>query len=125
MSLVNNLLCHRVYERAIVDGKPHFGLYFGSAEFLHRWSPVIIAQVCDRLFFAHQPLDPLLEKRYPEFIERPPHFPSGGALSLSGTVGYKYMLWGRAFRVMRLVAKGVPRFRRGIKGGRRRRWRVV
>jgi len=93
----------------IIDGKPYLGREFGQ-----------YMRISSRASWAHPDKDPILvhskklledwisrfaknspefEVRYYEIITR---LPSYADYFAGGTMGHKYVVWGRAFKVMRL-----------------------
>lgn len=110
-------------DREVIDGKPYFGLWFGSYFHIHgdafvgdiNTNPIYQMAYCkcnsipDRLLRGE-------EIRYKQIIVKPPMY--AGAFNSFGTMGVKYVIWGRAFRVMKHIAKGVPRYKKLRRGGK-------
>lgn len=113
----------------IINGKPHLGLFFGSFVVIHgdAWAGnpehnPIFSTAKERLSVNLKCIPSDLESRYIQLISRPPL--ACDPLSMHGTLGLKYMIWGRAFKVMRLVKKGVKRYKKVYICGKRKRVRI-
>lgn len=114
-------------ERELIDGKPHFGEWFGkSVIYLNhipqsvQEDPTILA--CKDTLESSIPKTEL-EVRNKNFIIR---FPSyfDHPLLINGTVSIKYMLWGRAYKLMSLLKKGVRRYKKVYRNGKRKKVRT-
>ena len=94
----------------IVDGKPYFGLWFGYSIIIN--SPPIdgesLAEDKDvqhaLLLIKQKQQSTGLEIRSNCIIYRPPY--AVDSFIQNRSVSCKYVLWGRAFKVMRLLRKG-------------------
>jgi hypothetical protein len=121
------------FEREVRDGKPYFGKFFGSFIAVNFSTfDVIIEQCKEKLFLdkEHFIIINDLESRHEEYIFRTPwrnqnSFCDFYPLNQNGTIGFKFLAWGRAFKVMRTLRKGVPRYKKGIFGGKRKRKRIA
>ncbi len=113
-------------EREVVDGKPHVGLWLGQCVIANVFmdeggleaNPIYIKAIEWLKERVMASLPDKCEVRNQQIIVRPPH----GAQN--GTVAIKYMIWGRAYRVMRLLRKGKKRYAKKIVGGRMKRVRI-
>jgi hypothetical protein len=116
----------------IINGKPHLGIFYGSVIIINETNlngkfeeNPVFKMAKDKLnaHLMHIPAsNPDLQTRHPQFIVRPPM--GNGLLSLNGSIGLKFMIWGRAFKVMKLVKKGVKRYAKKWRGGKRKFVRV-
>lgn len=112
-------------QRETVNGKPHFGLLFGSCAVFHEFvqepwqEDPKIKDMVERL--THLPsLIGELEIRNSTIIYRPPYF--GDDCNQKATLAHKYMVWGRAFQVMRLIKTGKnKKYRKAWVCGRRKK----
>lgn len=116
----------RLEEFQLIEGKPHGGLWLGKC--------VIISGVeCSRftemeIFDKYGPplIDSLpkhLEIRDHSLIFKPPHF------FLNGTLAVKYFVWGRAYKVLKLLKnmkkKKQKIFKKAYQNGKRKKIKVV
>lgn len=116
----------------IIQGKPHLGLYFGSAitvnslnfPFDNEEDPQYAA-VKARIIMGLNEMsysNPDLQVRHAQWIIRPPIY--SGPLCQNGTIGLKWMMWGRAFKVMKFTKKGIKRYKKKLINGRRKWVRI-
>lgn len=110
-------------DRQLIDGKPWFGLWFGTyirmgmdgfvgdleKNPMFQTAKHLLEQVPPKLLHGE-------EIRYSQIIAKPPHL--SNPLITYGTIGIKYVFWGRAFRVMSLIAKRKPRWKKLRRGGK-------
>ena len=111
------------YEPQTINGKPHFGYFFGTWIYLSYelfTDPRAINFAKDRLYAWQRETFPDLEYRHSQFIERFPQGSIHAPLSIHGTLGIKFMAWGRAFKIMRLLKKGIKRYKKKLVNGRRK-----
>lgn len=116
-----------------MNGKPHFGIWLGShiiinstlLPTLENWqSDSLIGELTEKLRSSTRSfLYKGLEVRHESIIYRQP-YKCDSSLVVNGTLGRKFLIWGRAFRVMRLLKKGVKRYKKVYRGGRRKLVRV-
>ena len=112
-------------EREVRDGKPFGGTWIGRSLFINlkvsenfKEDP-IYQEALNRLRFeASQDL----EYRNEQVFFRPPY--TNCPLRLNASVGLKCIVWGRAYKVMRLFKKGVKRTKKILCNGRRKRIRI-
>jgi hypothetical protein len=115
-------------QRTLIDGKPHFGLFFGRSISLTNlvqtdWMAdpsVIYGLEILRKFPAKD--DCSLEIRDEQIIFRP-GFSSYDPLSLVSFLSIKFLIWGRAYKIMRLLSKRTKRTKKIWLSGRRKRIR--
>lgn len=115
------------YEYEIINGKPHFGQWFGryisipNDAFVGDPDKNILLKECkEKIEQVIIPID--LEVRHKQFIVRPP---SAFCMGFPyGTLAIKFMLWGRAFKVQKLCKKGVKRYKKVHVNGRLKRRRI-
>ncbi len=113
-------------DREVIDGKPHFGLWLG--EFITIDGELFkLEKVCtdcvDRLkqnMIAKIPEG--CETRHEQIIMKPPT--QDNPLNYRGSIGIKYMIWGQAYKVMRLLKKGTKRYAKKTVCGRRKWVRI-
>jgi hypothetical protein len=113
----------------LIDGKPHFGLWFGSWVYVEadafagdpKKNPLMIFAT-DRMNGLPETLLRGEEIRYKQVVVRPPLY--ANPFQSYGSIGVKYVIWGRAFRVMAHIAKGVKRYKKMYLGGKRKWVRV-
>lgn len=114
------------HDRETVDGKPHFGEFFGicalvsgDAFFGNEEDNLIVSIVKQKLeSSAFGKLPEHFEKRHVTFIVRPPCY--SDPFHQNGSVAIKLMIWGRAFHVKKLLKKGVKRYKKKRINGRRK-----
>lgn len=128
--LLKRIITRNDYE--IIDGKPHLGLWFGKYIYLNHEAAWIedlelnpmqeMAKTCLYNFMNEfTPRD--TQNRHVQIIKKPP-LSSINPFYIIGTVGIKFMVWGRAFKVMKLNKKCVKRYTRRRISGRVRRVRI-
>lgn len=113
---------HRVDEQ-LINGKPYFGMWFGSYIRLQGDAFVGDLEKNPMMQMAKDHLNGLPPKllngeeiRYKELIVRPPY--ANNPLNCYGSVGVKYVIWGRAFRVMSIIAVRAPKWKKLRRGGK-------
>jgi hypothetical protein len=100
------------------EGKPFFGILFGRSVILgYEPSVTDIEEISQKLL---GPCPEGLERRNTTVIYRPAYH-AGGPLILSATLGCKFIMWGRAYKVMRLLRKGKKRHRKMYINGMRKK----
>jgi len=107
----------------LIDGKPYFGLWFGSYIRLNGDAFVGDLEKNPLLQIAKEHCNSLPPKllngeeiRYKEIIIRPPMY--SNPLDSYGSVAVKYVIWGRAFRIMSIIAVRAPKWKKLRRGGR-------
>lgn len=116
----------------LIDGKPYFGIWMGQSICINECQ---LECKDDLIKMLHLNSNRVLEKVLPEgclinesIIYRPPMHASTmmgySPLMQNATIAKKYVLWGRAYKVMRLFKKGVKRYKKCIVNGKRRRIRI-
>lgn len=95
---------HDVYDRKIIDGKPHFGIYIGKSIIINSYNnkEKIISKYRETLstFFKEYEKDGI------KVLNETYIFRDYNDFHLNATYGCKYMLWGRAYKVMKYAKKG-------------------
>ena len=119
-------------EYQIIDGKPHLGLWYGKCVITHFASleedrvkdPIIIRakDILTESRMNQENSNPDLMCRHVKWIIRPTDI--GDPLSIRGTIGLKWMIWGRAYKVMRLLKKGGRRYKKKLINGHRKYVRI-
>lgn len=116
---------NRLDEWELVDGKPHGGIFFGRCTVLYHevsepWyeDPIIV----EAIKCLKYPIPKDLEMRHDSIIYRPPYF--ANPLNQAGTLAFKCMFWGRAWKVYKLAKKGTKKYKKVIVNGRRKKVRV-
>lgn len=116
---------NRLEEYEIIDGKPFGGHWYGSSHIFSRFlteplpsNPIYIEtrKKLRDLF----PKD--FELRNESIIYRPPYCSS--VLNQSCTLGIKFLVWGRAFKLMKLKRVGKKSYKKCFVCGRRKRIRI-
>jgi hypothetical protein len=112
-----------MYEPQLIEGKPYFGEYFGNYiliqpdiyEIQKEW----VENQCKHslLNWVKDTFDQALERRNETWIIRQPDFTN--ILRPYASVGLKLLIWGRAFKIMKLMKKGVKRYKKVYQNGRR------
>jgi hypothetical protein len=115
---------------SIVNGKTHFGLWFGKylpvdkEAFVGDLEKNLILQ--NRIYLLEDIYIKYVQKgfeiRHDSFISKPPL--ASGPLSYHGTLGVKFVVWGRAFKVMKLLKKGIGQYKKKLVNGRRKYVRI-
>jgi hypothetical protein len=108
----------------VINGKPHFGIFFGMSYILYHHienndfmnDPIVLEILKKMEKNIHD-----LEMRNKSIIFRPSW--GEGFFRCNATLGIKYILWGRAFKVMKFLKKGVKRYKKIIVSGKRKRVR--
>jgi hypothetical protein len=105
----------------IIDGKPYFGMWMGKTWIINghlRDKPVeeVMKEFQDKIFYTE------LEVRHCNIVYRPPYNPNP-QMSMNATVGAKYVVWGRAWKVMHLFKAGKKQWKKVWLNGRRKRVR--
>ena len=117
-------------QREIINGKPHFGLYFGTVLVVHNLDAFdgdyeknpIFQEYLSQLKVKMNAIPSDLEIRNDKLIVRLPHY--SNPLEISGTIALKYIIWGRAFKLMRFITKNTkPKYKKLWICGRRKRVR--
>lgn len=110
----------RRIEYEIIDGKPHLGEWFGSCIILNSpWNDESIQRCQQRLESSSTLTTEGLERRHKNFIVRPPL--DSSFFAMNGTISIKYLAWGRAFKVKKLLRKGIKSSKTVWLNGKRRR----
>lgn len=110
-------------ERELVNGKPHLGVWLGSNVIIYGclWGHVETRKETEEKLLNSRPSGDF-EYRHQQFIYRDPY--GWDVLNQSGSIGIKYLLWGRAYKVMRMFKKGSPRYKKAFVNGVMKRRRV-
>lgn len=112
----------------IIDGKPHLGLWFGKHIYLFSemfLDEIYLRRSKDLLNQFVKDFTPENTKtRYEEIIVKPPLEYYNNPLGNRGTIAIKFMIWGRAWRVMKLNKKNAKRYAKRRISGRIRRVRI-
>ncbi len=108
----------------LIDGKPYFGLWFGSYFYINGDAFVGDPEQNPIYQMAYGQCNSLPNRllrgeeiRYKQIIVKPP-VSYNPLMSGYGTMGVKYVIWGRAFRIMARIAKGKPRYKKLRRGGK-------
>lgn len=120
-------------EYQIIDGKPHFGIFFGISiiadadAFVSPLEENPILNLYRKRLQKQANLilqiDPtLLMRDYTEILRSP--YDTTDCLCLNGSVSGKFMIWGRAYKVMRLLILGVNRYKKRRRNGKWKRVRI-
>jgi hypothetical protein len=89
----------------IIDGKPYIGQWYGkSCILLDTWRPGHPAFEWNLKRLKFVPLDWPLIIKDDQVIYKPP-IGYDGPLSLRATLAYKFMVWGRAYLVKKMLRK--------------------
>lgn len=113
-----------IVDREIINGKPHFGLWFGNYLICPHYDAFV--EPLDKNPIHEIYVDRLNAWRIDRFkdvlhlkiqiITKPPSLAS--FLNQYGTVAIKFIAWGRAYKVMKLIAKNKPRYKKLRRGGK-------
>jgi hypothetical protein len=120
-------MCEKI-EREVINGKPHFGTWCGRFIYIpgNHFSGEddtnpIYQEGLKILRFSFSEIKlkyPQFEQRhYQEIIKSPC---SIKYLNAVGTIGYKFLAWGRAYEIMKLFKKGSRRYKKVFVNGRRK-----
>lgn len=99
------------YDYEIINGKPHFGVWFGYYMPLPKevWEGVveqnpIYLEYKDNLknYLEHFPCDDELEKRHIHYVIHASNVYENYPICIFGVVCVKFLLWGRAYKIMRI-----------------------
>lgn len=102
-----------VEQREVINGKPHFGLFFGLSVILQ--DEVLMKDALDLLKKDRAEKFKGFQIRSDEMIYRTPFHIFNGSIAL------KFIAWGRAYKVMKLLSKGNKRSKKVYVSGRRKR----
>ena len=112
----------------LINGKPYFGFRFSSyCTIIGYLGPKeedpVYCMAKEKVETYIKNLDNFnLGVRHIEMFEQLPYYTD--PLAYIGYMGVSYVLWGRAFKVMRLQKKGIRRYQKKRIGGRLRRVRI-
>ena len=123
---------HSERDYEIINGKPHLGAFFGSSAIVNGDFFVdelegdsLVSEVKEKLYKNMSYIkskEDTFETRYVQWIIRPPIKYS--TLRINGTIAVKFMIWGRAFKVKKLLKKGIKRYRKKWINGKRKISRI-
>lgn len=110
-------------ELELINEKPHFGLWMGRSVILNRDVDSVnlecpVVKMALGMLKEH-PYGNDIQIRHEEVIFRPSYLCND--LKLNATLGVKFVIWGRAYRVMSLLSKKTKRTKKSYVCGRRRR----
>ena len=109
----------KLLEYQLIDGKPYGGILFGESIIINEeysWIGGMLEKYQSNLMDL---LPKHLEIRHPSFIYRPP------LSCILATLALKYMAWGRAFEVLRLIKKGYKAYKKAYINGRRKKIKII
>lgn len=116
----------------IINGKPHLGLFLGNAVIVNcdarcddlGKNPVYLqAKEALKSYICNIAMNTgAFELRHVQWIKPPPAF--SDPLLQNTTIAVKYMIWGRAFKVMKLTKKGVKRYKKTTRNNKRKWIRI-
>jgi len=109
-------------DRETRDEKPFFGVWLGQFITAVNPAPETIESAKKLLEASAQSAlkkSDAVEIRYPEWIIHPPNNYPSDPLNQHSSVGYKYVLWGRAFKIMRAMQGHTRRKRKMWLNGHR------
>ena len=114
------------HERETIDGKPYFGVQVSNyIAWPLPFDPYNDKEYLDKaksmLHSWAESLDG--ERRHEEYIYRP-YDGAWDSLMQMESLGVKFLLWGRAYRVMRQIEKNAPRVRTKKRVNGRWKWRL-
>jgi len=120
------------HDYEIIDGKPHLGLWFGKLLYINRDAYLdryeenknnVIRLLQD---FARRSAPIGTQPRHIQIIHKPisSYDIMFNPISSRETIAIKFMIWGRAFKVMKLNKKSVKRYAKRRVSGRIRRVRI-
>ncbi len=113
----------QMIDRQLINGKPHFGLIFAQSIIMSKQflgedpeigfmeHPVIAAFVG---LSRKNPKHTGLERRDEQVVFRPSWH------MCNATLGIKFVLWGRAYKVMKLLSRGKKQITKTYLNGQRR-----
>lgn len=115
----------------LIDGKPYFGVWMGHSIIFYEYVFDMKDKFIDML---HHNSVQVLQNVLPEGCLINESIIYGSPMHASTMMGYspimqhatvakKYLLWGRAYKVMRVLKKGVKRYKKCIVNGKRKRIR--
>ena len=112
-------------EYEIINGKPHGGILFGRSVIINNEDIPEELDLKDPVMsWAYESLKDLriengLELRHETIVYRKPYL--YGGLYLNASLAYKFMVWGRAFKVQKMIKKGTKRTKKVRRGGKMKR----
>lgn len=115
------------HEYQIIDGKPHFGIFFGSyiiIDLLKDNNDILIyKEKLQKNIDAILSNDPSFQARHIDYILRPPYVVTD-CFTFNQSVSVKFMIWGRAYKVMRLSINPIKRYKKRRRNGKLKRARI-
>lgn len=116
----------------LIEGKPYFGVWMGTSMLLHDSVLDQKERFIDMLHvISNESLKTVLTEGCiinESIIYRPPMHAATmmgySPILQNATIAKKYVLWGRAYKVMRMFKKGVKRYKKFIVNGKRKRIRI-
>jgi len=118
----------KLEEYQLIEGKPHGGLWLGKCMIITQvFPPLSEMEIFDK--YGSPLIDSLpkhLEIRHQSLIYRHPYVTS---FIQNGTLAVKYFVWGRAYKVLKLLKnmkKMKPKiFKKAYLNGRRKKIKIV
>jgi hypothetical protein len=109
----------------LINGKPHFSEWFGSASFLHesQWfDEEVFERIKAKVLRSVDKVPSDLVVKDSQTIIRPP-IANFNPLNCNGSIAIKFKVWGRAFKVKRIFRQpsNKVRYVKKIVSGRRKR----
>lgn len=94
------------------NGKPYLGEWLGTYLVISNFSSEVLLIGKDMLerHLTALYIDNGFEIKEKQFIERKPQ--TGSFLEVKGSLAVKYCLFGRAFKIKRLLCKGIKRYKK-------------
>jgi len=114
----------KLEEYEIIDGKPFGGHWYGSWVRLTKMLSSKVEEdpsYMDAVQRLRTSLPKDFEIRNEKIIYKPPYYCD--PLNQVITLGIKALVWGRAFKIMKLTSKGVKSYKKGYVSGRRKKVR--
>lgn len=114
-------------EYELINAKPYFGIFLGDTIILNHevtfsQNDPKFCEVLGKLKNCRSFEDDL-EIRHEQIIYRPPYY--AGPLTQNSIIARKYLLWGRAFKVMKFCKKGIKRYKKIMVNGHRKLKRIA
>ena len=115
----------------IINEKPHFGLWFGKAVVINNndaWfgkieqNPILSFYVDNLKNWRMENFTSDIHIKNEQVIFKPPYY--SGPIIQNGTIGLKFIAWGRAYKIMKLLKKGIKRYAKKNINGKRKYVRI-
>ena len=118
----------KLVDYEIIEGKPYGGLFFSRYFTINplqgkeiEKDPIYQIHI-EKLRLSYYNYENTLQIRKEQVIYGPPYF--ANPMLQNAIIGIKYMVWGRAFKVMKLTKKNKKAYKKVYVSGKRKRVRI-